>query len=660
MRTTLLTIFLNLLFTLSANAGGEEVIYNPRGTPISQRILGYKSYEDIRIDADLDGKTDEWYLKKGNLEVRISYQNGIKRSIAISNIVNNIFSYKKFERINQKFVQTASFRRQTIIMYGMPPEDTPCSATDLLNAKVSQLSQDITAMVSSPQSCDLKNFPQFTENMSRALHKAPRDGKIIADCVQNAKNIKDIDLNLVASKLRISYQKISTGQSNNVFSCQPNAEGKFRGQTEENGSVTFMIPKSSQDPVVDVTVLRPLLHHELLHAAGIKNEDRAAAIVKSCLEKGTFSGDLPSHDPGFVAENPRSVMDNIAVNSAATITSTENIATGISAATKSPGRGRAPASSSNKAKASIDSAAAKSGSGIDMKSEIANAEAIIPSAEKLNVAKVDKSPAGKEQALRDSVQESAPVFRMANQAMGMSSNPALADSSGSGSSETGSSSSRTSKSTYQARYGRYQSKHGDGVGSDEYIAEEIDLTKGTEAQAKNAAKRPRPQQASQTGTYQPATLATDSQESPTRGPASLDTETGAGRKTRGGVANNSDFGGSIATGSAGGPANLGSGGGSGGGTGTTIAPKSRTPASVSRAPASTNQAGSPAQLQKIKTELVNDDYVLTKRRLRDDGGFISELEANNVTITDTMGGRWGAKKGTTIFLDDGNRFIRQR
>ncbi|QLY25554.1 hypothetical protein [Bdellovibrio sp. KM01] len=670
MRTTLLALFL-FLFTFSAHAGSEGITFNPRGTSVTQRILSYKTYEDIRIDSNLDGKTDEWYLRKGNIEIRVSYRNGKSHSLAISKIENKRFELKRYESKNGKFILTQHLMRPALTMYGTPDEST-CDKNELLAAKILQLSQDVSAMVASPKSCEMKQFPELSKNIQAIFKTAPTEGELIANCLQEAKGIESIDLNLVASKLRAAYDKISSGQSNSIISCQTSTTGEFHGQTHEDGSIAFVIPNSSKDPVINGSKLEPLLHHELLHAAGIKDEDLVKKMIKACQENGEFNA-ASNEAPTLTPENQTGVLNNLGNGTAVTKTS-DGKTVGESTTKNNP----------KKIDRSVASAAAKAGSGLDMKSEIANAEKIIPSAEKLNVAKVDKSPTGKEQALRDSVQESAPVFRMANQAMGISNTPALADSpssnSGStsssswssspsytsGDSETGSSSrgstSSSSGQRYQSRYGRYQSKSNGGVGADEYVAEEIDLTKNTESQAKKAANTTRTQ-ASRTGTYQPATLEpVEPSQSNSRGPASVDPEVTTGRK-RTGSASNGDIGsggGSIATGSAGGSADLSISSNSGGGGGTQSAQnRSRSAATASRGPASTNQQGSPAQRQEIMTTLTNNDYVLTKRKLKDPS-FLNELEANNVKVVDGNGSSWGAKSGTTIYYDDGNRFIRQR
>jgi hypothetical protein len=652
MRTTLLLtlLFAPLSLSFTAHAVSDGVVINPRGTSVGQRLLGYKDYEDIRIDSDLDGKVDEWYLRKGKTQVRVSYRSSKIDSVAISQIHNKIINYKRFENVSGKLRLTIAQERPVLTMYGSPENCAP----QLLSAKITDFNSDISAIIKNPavdntsKSCNIQDLPQFSKNFSEALQLLPINGETIAGCLEKATTIKSFDVGAVVSKLRIRYDKISSNHGEEMFACQKKPNSKFHGETSEDGSINFILPEAPTDPVTSFDELEKLIHHELLHSAGVKNEKMVDRIIESCRKKGEFVP-LQNESVTYVEQNSLTVVDNVANKSKANTKEGSRIAKEVSR------------TSPKRAPTGVDSAAAKSGGGLDMKSEIANAEAIIPSAEKLNVAKVDKSPAGKEQALRDSVQESAPVFRMANQAMGMSNNPAMADS---GSSETGSSSSSSSSSSerYQSRYGRYQSKFDSGaVGNDEYVAEEIDLTKNAAAKAQKDATKVRNQQVTRSGTYQPATLATedDGSKANSRGPASVDAETAAGRKRTGAVANNSDSGGSIATGAAGGSADLSTSSGGSGASGKTAQNRSRAPASASRGPASTAQQGSPAQKQEIMTKLTNSDYYFMKRQLKD-SEFVSELEANSVKVYDANGFVWGNKSGSTIYYDDGKRFIKQR
>ncbi|WP_413292047.1 hypothetical protein ACLSU7_11560 [Bdellovibrio sp. HCB185ZH] len=667
MRTTFLLTFLVFFLSLTTSRAFalERIIFNPRETSITQRIISYKNYDDIRIDRDLDGRVDEWFVRKSNSQFHITYIMGKIDTFEFAKFENGDISIKKYKYVNRRLTLIKSELRPMYVMYGDP--DEPCKRTNVtLENKISNLNQDISAILGKPQinavpkSCNVSKFPTFAENLGSMGEILRTNSDKITSCLEKKSRIGELDLNLVSAKFKIILDKIADGDSKEIYSCEFNNAKDVKGVATEDGRIKFYLPVKSEDPIMEPDVMVNLFYHEMLHSSGIISEELNRGILDSCLNDKPISEKLASTH-SFIANDINVDKSNNA-----------------SAKSQKPNtkEDAKPVASSKRTNRGIAGATSKAGESLDMKSEIANAEKIIPSAEKLNIAKVDKSPAGKEQALRDSVQESAPVFRMANRAMGISNTPALADSSSSGpgsssspsyvssDSETGSSSRKSSSSSsgqrYQSRYGRYQSKSNGGVGADEYVAEEIDLTKNAESQAKKAAS-PTRTQASRTGTYQPATTATNEQ-APTnsRGPASVDPEVSGSGKRIGSASNGNAGGGSIATGSAGGSADLNISSSSGGGSGTQSAQnRTRSASSAGRSPASTNQQGSPAQRQEIMTTLTNNDYVLTKRKLKDPS-FLNELEANNVKVVDGNGSSWGAKSGTTIYYDDGNRFIRQR
>ena len=321
-----------------------------------------------------------------------------------------------------------------------------------------------------------------------------------------------------------------------------------------------------------------------------------------------------------------------------------------------------------------------------MKSEIAQAKAVAPSAEKLAQTTVDKSPEGIQSAVKESVAESTPVLRMANQVMGASNTPALASGSGSGGGSSYSSdvaksdvAAPSSSSTYEPSYSsgsssssddsgskrRYQStdsgyrkssgtvisgegpkvittKSSNGLAPGERVVEEIDLTKGTNYKATSTAPSRQ-----QRDTPEVARVTTGGS---TRGPASA--VPAAPANPGGEVA----APGAISAGSSGGAAlaSLNND------TPTSPAPSRRI--SGNRGPAASSgsiQNNAASSREEIVTFFSSGSYSLTKTKLRDTG-FVDNLKTNKVTIIDLYGNSFGASRGDVIFLDDGNRFVRQK
>ncbi|UYL10479.1 hypothetical protein B9G69_007800 [Bdellovibrio sp. SKB1291214] len=642
-----------LTYSISSAAALDGVILNPRHTSVTQRILSYKSYDDIRIDKDLDGSIDEWFLKKADIQIHLIYKMKALQALEITKFIGNRVLIKKFESINGKLLLTSREDRPMQIMHGTPDEEI-CDEKGLsssLQSKVSSLNQDIAAIIarpevnSAPKSCNINKYPVFAENLGLMGDLLSSNTGKIASCLEKVKKVNDIDLNLVSAKFKLTVEKISNGDSKDIYSCQLTDQNNVAGEATEDGRIKFLIPSEKQDPVIEPEAMVSLFLHEILHTSGIKSDQTNNFILKLCL----------SEDWDKMGANNIAVITNQAVQK-----SVDDYASQESANTKSTKSGRA-ISASKKTKREIASATESLGADVDMKSEIANAESVVPSAEKLTVAKIDKSPAGKEQALRDSVQESAPVFRMANQVMGASNTPALADtSSGSSSSEVGGSSS--SRGRYQSRYGRYQSdsSSGGGVGKDEFIAEEIDLTKNQNGRNERSGSNTRSLQRS----YQvetPSTASSQSENSNSRGPASVSNEIGGAGSRRGGAV---DGGGNVAVGGSTGSASLSMdtssvGGGGGGSASSRNTQKGRSANTASRGPASTGNKGSPAERRELMSSLVDSDYTLTRRKLKDPG-FQTKLSDNQITVIDVNGNRWGASRGALIYLDDGSRFIRQR
>ncbi|WP_413576476.1 hypothetical protein ACLVWU_00380 [Bdellovibrio sp. HCB290] len=696
MRTTSRTaiLSLSLLFALSANG---EIILNPRGTLATQRILSYKNYDDIRIDRDLDGKVDEWYLRKDNTEIHVSYNAGQFAKLQFKVFKGQNVGVKEFVYKNNKLVLTKSEFRPMLVMHGEAEKDSCDQQNTVLADKVSSLNEDIAAVLSKTndekKSCELTEFPKFSKRLSIILRDIASNPTKFNTCVAG-QTIEGVDSNLVSSKLTATMAKMRENPTatDKIFTCGFTTESEATGKTTEDGRISFEIPKESEDPPVGLVSMFRLVYHELVHSAGVTNEDSIYQILKSCLE-------IPG-DKRFVKQlnsNPTTVFMAPVMK-----THTENAANNTSqeaANTKINEVLEVKQSSSKRSPASASRAGDNS---VNMKNEIAKAKAI-PNADELSVAKTDKSPQGKEQAVRESVSESAPLFRAANQVMGVSNTPAMADnsesqnsnknsdyypsrsassrsssssSSGSGNaysgtstySESETSSSRSDSggsstgSRYQSRHGRYQSKGnsgGGGVGSDEFIAEEVDLTKGAAKSASNRspARQPAGSYQSNTQSYQPSSNS-DSASSGTD-------ETSKGRRSASAPARSG--GGdspAIAGGGGGSSINMGSsagGGGSNSGS-SSAASNSRNTARTtasSRAPASATGPVNKEQQREVMSEIVDRDHSQVRTDLKSQS-FQDNLKANRIKIIDYNGNRWGDPEGMVIYLDDGSRFIRQR
>ncbi|WP_413585918.1 hypothetical protein [Bdellovibrio sp. HCB274] len=682
-RTT--TIIFLTFFTIAVSAA--DILLNPIGTSINQRILSYQSYDDIRIDSDLDGKVDEWYIKSGNTEAHLSYKNGQIKSMHFKRFIKENVLVRDFESISGRMILTHSEERPLIVMYG-DAEEGSCEPTQILKDKVSTLNQDISAVLekvgSKPKSCDMNEFPNTSKRISIALKTAQAEPGTITRCLEG-KDLGNIDANLASAKIVNFLSKISSNPTTDgSFTCAVTDTSRVSGKTTEDGKIKLEVPKDFKDGL-SMFRAQELIAHELLHSGGIVEEEMLTDILRSCFNSKSMV-------QNFVTPARSHVEDSMNKNSKVVASTKKETARAALTSTQEPAKGKR-------------SLASTPDDSVNMKNEIANAKAIVPSGEKLNVAKVDKSPAGKEKALRDSVQESAPVLKMANQVMGVSNTPAMADSSnesndsnyspppsrssrssssysssgggdaysgtstysdsevsGSGSGSGSSSSGRR----YQSRHGRYQSKSSSdgGVGSDEFIAEEVDLTKGTNSRSSASTRRA---PASNQNDTRPYVSAAQENSTNSREPASATDEISKGRRSRPVASGGSDGFVPSSSGGGGSSINLGSssggsgGSGSGGGSSAGSASGTRNTAKAAtqtRSPASVVK-GSPAQKQMMST-IVDSNYDETIRKIRNDKQFQDELINNSIKVIDNYGGAWGAPDGSVIYQATGNGFVRQR
>ncbi|MNK01201.1 hypothetical protein D3C87_189960 [compost metagenome] len=267
---------------------------------------------------------------------------------------------------------------------------------------------------------------------------------------------------------------------------------------------------------------------------------------------------------------------------------------------------------------------------------------------------------GAEAATTVARSQSSGLLGVANTVMGAVNTPASA-ASGRGYSSDSDSSSGSSASSRSPASTRSSSRktssntrvpalrNAKGVGADEEIVEEIDLTRSAQS-ARRAQQAP--SQARNTGGNAQGSSAGNAP----RGPAS-----------EGGSAPNSELsgggGGSSGSGASVGAGPASSAGISGGGGGGS-APAARgaaagRAANNARGPASTATV-SQASREEIVTFLGSADYTMAKKKIRD-AKFQESLKANDISIIDLSGNSYPPKfKGKTIFLDRGDRFVRQK
>ncbi|QLY24242.1 hypothetical protein [Bdellovibrio sp. KM01] len=639
---TVLALWFTLQQAAAASVGlPKQVIVNPGASS----TIASGTYEDIRIDADSNGLIDLWYLKDQNRTIKIRFTGRAVASIEIhykrpssnSVAVNKIV----FDSSGPSF----AYIRPLKVMNGevCTTKDAE-SEIDKLTKAVSNLSKK--EIISQSIDCPDEKFQNTNRQLLNAIYEVskPDFSNSFATCMKGEtirsqftdKNVQT-DLAFVASKMRLQLMQISTGDAsaNKLFSCSSSSSPNLKAKYSEKGKITLEIPSSQS---VAVKNFKDLIVHELVHKAGIEDEDQVEMMVSICLN---------NQQPQTTARhsNLKEIEDTNDKLAASTPASTK---------TETPVK-----TNSEKSKSRLPSSTANenNGEGVNIAKEVSVAEVkqAVPSADKLAVNSVNMTDEGKAKAVAASQRQSAPVFAMADRAMGVMNTPALASNDDSSSSSRSSSSRSSSDQRYQARHEGYESKSvadtnnnydaqkGIYVPSSKNgmkVVEEVDLTRQT-----NAADR----------TGGPTATAANS-----RNVASTGRGTTAPRGSQATGEEQADFN-EVNAASPSGGSGVSSGSGSGSGTFYSGGASDRkTNANTRRGVASgSSGTASSDSREEVLSRITGTSYKEVKSKLST-SEFKNSLVQNQIKIVDTYGNEIGASQARTIFLDDGSRFIMQR
>ncbi|MBO9666711.1 MAG: hypothetical protein J7501_07835 [Bdellovibrio sp.] len=674
----------------------DDIIYN-QGVAPGQFALAFGNYQDIRLDSDLDGKIDYWFIKSGDTEVTTRFDGDAIRSVRVQKLLPNQNLRVVILKPNSKSGLEVVTDETTKAKIYNGVLDDECATAKKSSNEVAEVvanvvmskATEITIESYLDDSC-YGDIGPYSGILKDSLSAAANDGlsnksESFHQCIQSTK-VKDtfatskdnkINLEALSTKVSIDLKTVATQKTDKpLIKCEVSDKISASQATYQAGSgITFTFPKvfnkSDQKEIIK------LVRHEFLHKAGLEDEPSMKTILAMC----------PVVDPKELATSKENIGH-------AAITVRDRVDVAADKVAKD-GANTKVAATQTKLSRTIASTSARGGGsdGVDMKSEIANAKAVVPSAEKLAATKTDKSPEGIQKAAQDSVATSAPVLRMANQVMGASNTQAIAaestesdstssyesSSRGSGSrstsraessaSDAASTSSTSSSSSsdsdvasssrsgdrYQARHGRYQSKNDNdssssGLRPGERIVEEIDLTKKSRSTQRAAASSQNFDQSSSGSNSQ--SLAPTTSRSGSRSPASVAATQASANSANTEMASAGGSGGIAA--SAGSTSSLN-------GSSSSSSSEPRRIEGGNRRPSSANRSGStsnPSQ-DEVVTFVNNNDYDTVKSKLGN-SRFVSNLREGNVTIMDLKGNSYGATKGDVIFVEQGRKFIRQK
>lgn len=670
----------------------DEIIYNPKGSKPGRYIISYKEFEDIRFDADLDGQIDFWYIKKGTTEVYTFFKEGKPERWQV--------------RQGTKIIREASY-----ILNGdrWQLEDVITRSALLMNkedegCEVNSIAKQLKAFTTNVTHESLREVVDeflIHESCNKTLSRREKHALAIsvAQSLSDTNTLKclsskefekaftDGKLNLSAKLLAAKFelQKAQFGQQAKnygpMITCQKADGQKKTLTTDESTKLIHLNVESATEKTTKAnnkgSLVSPAdLTHELLHRAGLKNEDNVTAVEKFCKS-------YPNPPKKIEVKGIESVwIGTIKDVQTGAEDAAANSTANVNDSTKAPKPQLAISDGNNKGLGSSPTAGSvKTGTEIAAKAATANvpveltvAQTQIPDSRTLSESISNPAPvteAGSQQALVRSASESSGMLRMANNLAGAMNTPALADT-GSSSSDGGSnevSRSVASKSSSPEIKGSSRNPASDllkastrTLANGDRVVEEITLD-GTTAPAPAAAAS-----ASRSANVASVTSTSNSGASASRAPAneggsSASTETGGGMASAGGGGFSGGSGSSAGS-------SLGFSGGAGGGTPT------RGPAAASdanpkqyqgpidgkdkAAKGGTEVGGTAAgSREEVITSISRSNYSQTKKKLTDPA-FGKQLESQKITILDLYGNSYGATKGEVIFLDQGDRFVRQK
>lgn len=666
----------------------HKIIYNPEKDKIGRFVISYKEYEDIRIDSDWDGQIDYWYLRRGPLQVNVQLNAGQPDKLEIKNVGDSIVSLASYRWNNSKFIIEKVSQRPLILM-NLSAEDAKCQI-DEIKTKMNTLGQSIEdgllknlvndKLVS--KDCEKDLSSREVGKLQRSLFSAisnsieAKDDARIASCLYKPKFKEAYDkkfksgipADLIAARFQLQAMQLAHQADDHapLITCEPAEGQKSPLATSEKRKIHLNAQIYKEKNSVPST---EDLEHELLHRSGLESEEQVEAVVSVCkqISENNFDMGFKSVRGNTDDAASQATKDQSGKASADTKAALETRApasdsggkSGVEVAKpSSPPAANSPSSSSTPAANGNQIAASQASANIPK--EMTLAQSGIPDSPTLSKSITSPPPAteaGSQQALVQSASESSGVLRMANNLVGaMNTRAGATDKMASAesnitNSEVSAKSSGTAKSSdsNKAKSNPFAALSRDKVSSNERIVEQITLD-GNQAPSSS----PAPSSSRAVSANRPGQAAAGQSNTPFE-----QSEVARGASASG-ARSSGDTGASF---NATAPS---MGGGSGGSPSRSpaavkpsIAAKTR---SANRNPndlAPSQQASSTVTREEVVTYISNSSYQATKEKLQKPD-FRKQLETQKITVLDLYGNTVGAPKGEVIFLDQGDKFVRQK
>lgn len=579
-------------------------------------MYGDNEKKDFRVDSDKDGKTDIWKVKTSDIVISTSGASGKKRDIRIEEKKNGELINVEAEEKNGKLSVISVARSPLVPISHLGKKEYEKLAEEcgiLTNDRMAQFSSELNSSILRKKmtrlwaaNCSkIEGFDDFQEKIQDAFVSTVKlDGgrkNPLLNCLESAKEQAGVDRKAEVSVLILQAKdKISDFYQDklpqDMLSC---------AQKDQDSIV--MIPGSEH---LGINIkdgsgfsnggLRHSFLTSFLSGMGLKTKE-ASEIANLCI-KGDLQGSSEAILRACGGGKKQFDKENM-------------VKAGDAYGTKI---------ASNKELAAINKKLAET------KIEIPSAEETSPRA----LAAIERTQ-GPEAAATVARAQSSSLMNAANTVMGAVSTPAIAQTRGLASTSSATPTKINGPNLGKSVVGTKVPSSkiaARGIASDERIVEEIDLTKGRQVSGNTKSR---------------------SAQNQARLPANVNEKAAA-------AGSNEMDSGSDGS-SSGGGSDLGRVGSSGG---SNFSPSSsspdapinaRTANSGSRSP---SNSAAPAR-EEVVSFFKNAEYVQAKRKLRDPG-FLKVLKENSITVMDLAGNSFGAPRGSTIFLDQGDRFVRQK
>ncbi|MBV2168034.1 MAG: hypothetical protein KUL82_04925 [Bdellovibrio sp.] len=600
----------------------NKIIFNPGGRQVGRFVISYKDYEDIRIDSNGDSQIDYWFLKKGSTEIHLRFKAGRPNKLSIKKTEPTQVTEVSYTIAGSKILLDSALKRPLILM-NLTSEEAQCEI-EQIQQKMKSFSNDIvdavikdsiSSKLISPEcheTLNRKNLNQIQSALYGILNTNIKRESDIRNCLSSdkfesaAKEEPQLKLPaaLISARFQLQIAQLTQQPEDNapLIRCEKAEGQESLLSTTEKRQIHVNLDKLAGS---DARIQSRDLEHELLHRSGLTSEEEVNAVVAIC-KKLEVRRALNTGSFGFtrdVSADVKKSFETVADSKTADTLSTAE--SGISTSSPQASTSRGPASTGS------EMAAAQLTANIPQEMTMSSTD--MPLATTLSESISTPAPAtetGAQQALLRSASESNGLLRMANNLVGTMSSPALA------SDRTTSTSTTTKKSSPVEFTSRNRLAPG------EKVVEEITLENSTPQKAEASPSSPTasPSSGREVSTSSPAPTVSSSGEvarsaseaSPSRAPATI-AETGT-----------------------------------------------RLPAST-KAVAKTSSASSTMTKtqDEVLTFISNSSYTATKEKLQK-AEFRQQLEIQKITVMDLYGNTIGAKKGDVIFLDQGDRFVRQK